>query len=323
MVFRSKKMSIIFMGSCSFSLSVLSYLEKRFPISAVYTAPPRPKGRGHKVQETCVHHHAQQKGYLVLTPTHFRDSDSVQAFYTLQPTVAIVASYGLILPQSILDIPKKGCVNVHPSLLPRWRGSSPVVSSLLAGDTKTGVSIMVMDAGMDTGPLLFQESVDIPHGIQADTLSDLLAQKGSQSLIRVLSPYLEGHVEPTPQESAGALIAKKIEKRDGVLRWSQGADALVRKVNALVGWPGTWGQFGPFSLKVLGARAIGPVDCDGRLGDLLSFQGQAAVLCAERSAFIPLKVQTLQGKTMAMDDFVRGHPPLLAKARLLDETGRF
>ncbi len=254
---------VVFMGSCPFALCILQALIKEFSVVGVFTAPPKPKGRGHIVHPTCVHDYADSVGIPVFTPSTFRHEDGVNDLKALKPDVAVVASYGLLLPQRVLDIPVLGCVNVHPSILPRWRGASPLVQPLLAGDGETGVAIMVMDAGMDTGPVLQQTRVLIPPRTTTAALTQMLAQQGAEVLCQVLPPYLSGHVHPIPQSTDGITYAPKITKEMGQLDWSNSAWTLLRKIDALQPWPGTFGVIGGQIIGFLQADAVGgrvPID---------------------------------------------------------------
>jgi methionyl-tRNA formyltransferase len=251
---------LVFMGSCGFALRIVQRIQQDFPICGVFTAPPRPKGRGYAIQRTCVHDYAESMGWPVWTPATFKDESAVADLRNLNPTVVIVASYGLLLPQCVLDIPRAGCVNVHPSILPRWRGASPLVYPILTGDTETGVAIMVMDSGMDTGPVLVQKYLPIVGRMTTAVLAEQLANMGAAALCKVLPDYLKGRLIPIPQSPEGGTLAPKIQKEMGLLNWSESAWTLLRKIDALQPWPGTWGMINGQKVTILQADAV---NCPG------------------------------------------------------------
>lgn len=301
---------MVFMGSCPFALRILQRLEKKFPIHGVFTAPPKPKGRGHVLTQTCVHDHAQSQGIPVYTPSSLRGDAVLAELKKLNPTVIVVASYGLLLPQSVLDLPRAGCVNVHPSILPRWRGASPLVYPLLMGESETGVALMRMDAGMDTGPILIQKRMNIPPRTTLADLSLTLAHMGGEALCEVLPDYLSGRIQPQPQATEGMTLAPKIHKEMGFLTWADSAFDLLRKIDALQPWPGTWGGIRDANLRFLQADAAeysGPET----VGSVVPWQRSWAVVCGSKSVFIPTLLRSPQGKTMDGETFMRGHSSLL------------
>ena len=321
---------VVFMGSCPFALSILQAVAERFSVVGVFTAPPKPKGRGHTICQTCVHDYADSLGIPVFTPSTFRHDDGVNDLKALNPDVVVVASYGLLLPQRVLDIPVWGCVNVHPSLLPRWRGASPLVQPLLAGDDETGVAIMVMDAGMDTGPVLRQTRVPIPPRTTIATLTQILAQQGANVLCNVLPDYLSGCLKPVPQSSEGVTYAPKITKDMGRLDWSDSAWMLLRKIDAFQPWPGTWGMIGGQKISIIQADASIVNDGDSGAhpredrvrndGDkfglasggcvsptIVPWGKSWAIVCGQHSVLIPKQVRSSNGKTMDAEAFLRGH----------------
>jgi methionyl-tRNA formyltransferase len=304
-------MKLIFMGSCEFSLSVLSILGQHYSFQAVFTAPARPKGRGHKLQTTCVQDYAETKGWPVYTPSSLREKGSQEVLRSFAPDVIIVASYGLLLPRDVLEIPVKGCVNVHPSLLPRWRGASPIIYPILKGDPQTGVSLMVMDEGMDTGPLFFKESIPLAEMITAPELSRLLAEVAAHALVDLLPLYVQGKVTPTSQPDQGITYAPKIKKQEGLLSWHEPAQDLERKIRALTPWPGTWGMVEKKRLFVLSAQVGAIKGGEYEVGTLLPWEKGMAIVCGDHSLLIPTKVRTEEGKTMDSASFVRGYLPAL------------
>jgi methionyl-tRNA formyltransferase len=234
-------MRVIFMGSPDFSVPILEALiEAGHEIAAVYAQPPRPAGRGQKEQPCPVHGAALEKGLSVLTPKNFKDEASQQEFAAFNADVAVVAAYGLILPKAVLDSPRLGCVNVHASLLPRWRGAAPIHRAILAGDTESGVTIMQMDEGLDTGAMIFRETVPITPSTTAELLHDQLAALGSAMIVTALDDLEAGRTQPEPQPEGGVTYAKKLERSEGRLDWNKTAPELERAVRAFNPWPGTW-----------------------------------------------------------------------------------
>lgn len=306
---------VVFMGSCPFALCILQALVGEFSIVGVFTAPPKPKGRGNVIHRTCVHDYADSLGIPVLTPSTFRHDDGVNDLKALNPDVAVVASYGLLLPQRVLDIPALGCVNVHPSILPRWRGASPLVQPLLAGDDETGVAIMVMDAGMDTGPVLHQTRMPIAPRTTIAALTQILSQQGAAVLCQVLPQYLSGHLKPVPQSPDGATYAPKITKDMGHLDWSDSAWNILRKIDALQPWPGTFGLIGGQTIGFLqadggdGTSDLGRTALDASVptGTIVPWGKSWAIVCGQNTLLIPKQIRSTNGKTMDAEAFLRGH----------------
>lgn len=244
-------MKLAFMGSPKFALPALRALHAEHEIAAVYCQPPRPAGRGHALTPCAVHVEADRLGLPVRTPSRLRtDQIEQQRFAALGLDAAVVAAYGLILPQPMLDAPSRGCLNIHASLLPRWRGAGPIQAAILAGDAETGVTIMQMEAGLDTGPMLLREAVPIGPDMTAPDLHDSLAELGARLILRALA---EKPV-PTPQPDADVTYAPKLTRADGRLDWTRPATELDRRVRGLLPWPGAWTELRGEPLKVLQAR---------------------------------------------------------------------
>ncbi|GAN68654.1 methionyl-tRNA formyltransferase [Acetobacter orleanensis] len=231
-------MRLIFMGTPDFAVPALHALHAAgHEIVAVYSQPPRPAGRGKALRASPVQQAAEALGLPVRHPEKLRKNEEEwAAFAALEADAAIVAAYGLILPQVMLDAPRLGCLNIHASLLPRWRGASPIQSSILAGDTESGVTIMQMEAGLDTGPMLLREAVPITAKTTATSLHDALSAMGGQLAVRVLAE----RPAPTPQPENGVTYAPMLTREDGRLDWSQSATALDLRIRALTPWPGTF-----------------------------------------------------------------------------------
>lgn len=234
-------MRVIFMGSPDFSVPILEALiEAGHEIAAVYAQPPRPAGRGQKEQPCPVHAAALHKGLRVLTPKNFKDENTQKEFAAFNADVAVVAAYGLTLPQAVLEAPRLGCVNVHASLLPRWRGAAPIHRAILAGDVKSGNTIMQMAKSLDTGDMLKKQEVTITPTMTAEELHDDLSSLGAEMISPVLDDLAAKRVQPEPQPEEGVTYAKKLERSEGQLDWQKTAVELERAVRAFNPWPGTW-----------------------------------------------------------------------------------
>ncbi len=239
------------MGSPAFALPSLHALHAVHEIAAVYCQPPRPAGRGHALTPSPVHAAAAKLGLEVRTPVQLRNDLAAQAeFAALGLEAAVVAAYGLILPQAMLDAPGRGCLNVHASLLPRWRGAGPIQAAVLAGDAESGVTIMQVQAGLDTGPMLISESVPIGPDTTAASLYDMLAALGARLVLRALAE----NPPPVPQPEIGVTYAAKLTRADGRLDWTRPVTELDRQVRGLLPWPGAWTALRGETLKVLAAR---------------------------------------------------------------------
>jgi methionyl-tRNA formyltransferase len=244
-------MRLAFMGTPEFAVPALRALHGAgHEVAAVYCQPPRPAGRGQAVRRCPVHVAADTLGLDVRTPARLRrDPEAQAAFAALGLDAAVVAAYGLLLPESMLASPRRGCLNIHASLLPRWRGAAPIQAAILAGDAETGVTIMEMDAGLDTGAMLLWQAVPIDPATTAGSLHDTLSEIGARLVLRALAE----NPTPVPQPADGATYAPKLTREDGRLNWTQPAAVLARRVRALNPWPGTFTSFGGETLKVLAA----------------------------------------------------------------------
>ncbi len=291
-------MRIIFMGSPDFAVPTLDALvEAGHEVVAVYTQPPRPAGRGKGERPTPVDERAGELGIEVRCPRSLRSEEEQQAFAELEADVAVVAAYGLILPQPILDAPMLGCLNVHASLLPRWRGAAPVQRAIMAGDEATGVTIRQMEAGLDTGPMLLKRAVEI-EGKNAAQLTDELAQLGAAMMVEVLADL--PRYEPIPQPEDGVTYAAKIKKEEARIVWSRSAEELVRHIQGLAPFPGAWFEVNGERTKVLAAQeATG----HGTPGEVLD--EQLTVACGN-GALRPLSVQRAGKSAMSVEELLRG-----------------
>jgi methionyl-tRNA formyltransferase len=295
-------MKLVFMGTPDFSVSILeSLLDAGHEVAAVYSQPPRPSGRGHKEQPSPVHAFAHARGIPVRTPKSLKSAEEQQSFAALEADAAVVAAYGLILPQAILDAPRLGCLNVHASLLPRWRGAAPIQRAIMAGDAATGITIMQMDAGLDTGAMLMSESILLLPDATAPWLHDMLAAMGARMIVAALERLDAGRLPAKPQPEDGVTYAHKLAKDEGRIDWSRPATETERKVRALNPWPGVWFDLGGERIKVLEAALV---PTGGHPGTVLD--EQLTVACG-KYALRPSKVQRPGKAAMTAAEMLRGH----------------
>ncbi len=245
------------MGTPEFSVPPLHALIKAgHEIAAVYSQPPKPAGRGQQLRKSPVHRAAEEMGIEVRTPKTLRDADEQKKFADLKCDAAVVVAYGLILPQAILSAPRYGCFNIHASLLPRWRGAAPIQRALLAGDSETGVTIMQMDAGLDTGAMLSKDQLPITAVTTAVTLHDALSEMGTRLIVQTLEDVAAGKLKPVPQPEAGATHAAKLTRDEGRIDWNKTAEEIDRQIRAFTPWPGTFFFLDKEPIKLLAAEII-------------------------------------------------------------------
>ncbi len=258
-------MRIIFMGSPDFSVPVLEALvSEGHDMAAVYCQPPRPAGRGKKDRPTPVHAKAEELGLPVRHPSSLKTPEAQAEFAALNADIAVVVAYGLILPQAVLDAPKRGCLNIHASLLPRWRGAAPIHRAILSGDAETGVCIMQMEAGLDTGPVLLERRTAI--GVEETTqhLHDRLSKMGSVAILEALDQL--DSLTPVPQSEEGVTYAQKIDKSEARVDWARPANEVDRQIRGLSPFPGAWTLLNNKRLKLLASRVVAG---DGAPGEVL------------------------------------------------------
>ncbi len=245
-------MRIIFMGTPDFSVPVLdALLNAGHDVCAVYCQPPRPAGRGKKDRPSPVQARAEAVGLQVRHPTSLKGEDEQAAVRDLNADIAVVVAYGLLLPQAVLDAPHRGCLNIHASLLPRWRGAAPIHRAIMAGDALTGVCIMQMDAGLDTGPVLLRRELAIEPNETTGSLHDRLSQLGAGAIVDALADL--DRLTPEPQPTDGITYASKIDKAEARIEWTQPADVIVRQINGLSPFPGAWTEAAGERIKLLQA----------------------------------------------------------------------
>ena len=313
-------MRIIFMGTPDFAVPTLRALhEAGHELVAVYSQPPAPAGRGKKLQPSPVHRVAAELGVPVLTPKSLRKPEAQAELAALGAEVAVVAAYGLILPQAVLDAPLHGCLNVHASLLPRWRGAAPIHRAVMAGDEETGVTIMQMEAGLDTGPMLAKAATPVEDKTTGELTAEL-AELGAHLMVEVLAGI--DRLTPQVQPAEGVTYAAKIDKAEARIDWTRPAAELVRHVHGLAPFPGAWCEIGGERVKLLKAEMVSPRaggDLSGnalpsrqahrgpRLRGGTVLDDRLTIACGA-GALRPLRLQRAGRPAMEVDDFLRGNP---------------
>jgi methionyl-tRNA formyltransferase len=298
-------LDFVFMGTPDFAAAILGGLVAAgHRLRAVYTQPPAPAGRGHRLQASPVQLLAERIGAPVHCPESLRDAAAQAEFAALRADAVVVAAYGLILPQPVLAAPRLGCLNVHASVLPRWRGAAPIQRALLAGDRETGITIMQMDEGLDTGPILLQRALPILPDTNAGELTEALAELGTRLMLEALDGVAGGKLTPRPQPEEGVTYASKIRREEARLDWRQPADALERRVRAFAPAPGAWFSGGGERIRVLKAQAESeaPNVPPGTVVD-----DRLAIACGN-GVFRPLRLQRPGRAALDADAFLRGFP---------------
>jgi methionyl-tRNA formyltransferase len=304
---------LIFMGTPEFAVPTLRALaEHGHQIAAVYTRAAKPAGRGMKLQPTPVEQEARRLGIPVLTPTTLKTAEAQQEFEARRADAAVVVAYGMILPQAILDAPKLGCFNLHASLLPRWRGAAPINRAIMVGDTESGVMVMKMDAGLDTGDVAMAERIAITDAVTAGDLHDALAPLGADLMARAMGALERDDLRLTPQSEVGVTYAAKIEKAEARIDWHKSAHVVLRHIHGLSPFPGAWCEMpieGETRVKILRCELAGSSGAPGELLD-----DRLTIACKDGAIRI-LELQRAGKQPMKADDFLRG-TPLKPPARL-------
>ncbi|MQX38453.1 methionyl-tRNA formyltransferase [Roseospira navarrensis] len=298
-------MSVVFMGTPDFAVPALEALAESHDVVCVYCQPPRPAGRGKKPRPSPVQRAAEARGLPVRHPATLKDPADRQAFADLKADVAVVAAYGLILPRPVLEAPRLGCVNIHASLLPRWRGAAPIHRAVMAGDPNSGLTIMRMEAGLDTGPMLLKRAVPLGPETTTGDLHDTLAALGGPLVLEALAGLEAGTLTETPQPDDGVTYAAKIDKAEGRLDWTRPAADLDRLVRGLCPAPGAFFDLEDDRLKVLKAAPV-PGRADAAPGTVLD--DRLTVACGEGSALRLERVQRPGKGPVEADAFLRGRP---------------
>lgn len=295
-------MKLIFMGTPDFSVPTLNALvAEGHDVVAVFTQPPRPAGRGKKEQKSAVHKAAEAHGIPVHTPKSLKTEDQLTLIQSMKADFAVVVAYGQILPQAILDAPRHGCVNVHASLLPRWRGAAPIHRAIMAGDQETGVCIMQMEAGLDTGPVISDARVSIDAGATTAALHDTLAELGAALINPALHGFASGEIEPQPQPQKGVTYAHKIDKSEAKIDWTAAASIIDQQVRGLYPFPGAWTLIGGERVKVL----AGTISERSGAAAGIAMDDALTIACGTDSYQITRAQRAGKG-AMDRDDFLRG-----------------
>lgn len=304
-------MRIVFMGTPAFAVpSLAALIAAGHDILAVYTQPPRPSGRGHRIQKSPVHQFADDHGLEVRHPDHFKAQNDKDEFISLQAEVAIVVAYGLILPKTILEAPTHGCLNLHGSLLPRWRGAAPIQRAIMSGDKVTGVQVMQMEAGLDTGPILLSETVPIAARETAATLSEKLSHTGAGLLPIALAALSREGLVPQPQAEDGVTYAHKITADEARINWSESAEEIDAHIRGLTPVPGAWtilhraGE--EVRLKI--SEAHPRADEAGETGKILRADADGVLVGTGNGALAVTRLQRPGKAAQDAETFLRGYP---------------
>ncbi len=303
-------LNVIFMGTPDFAVPTLArIIDAGHKVIAVYSQPPRPAGRGMARRLTAVHRFAERSGIEVFSPKSLKEPEEQTRFDAFDCDVAVIVAYGLILPRSILDAPRLGCFNLHASLLPRWRGAAPIQRAIMAGDEKTGVMVMRMEEGLDTGPICRSEPVDIHPDMTAGTLHDALAETGSGLIASALKDLELGVLTCEAQDETGVSYAKKIEKSEARIVWSRSASEVHNHIRGLSPFPGAWCEMARDGkiqrVKILNSEIIAQSGNIGVPGEVLD--DQVTLACGEGSIRLTC-LQRAGKKAMDTAEFVRGWP---------------
>ncbi len=307
---------LVFAGTPDFAAAHLRALLE-WPgceVIAVYTQPDRPAGRGKKLAASPVKQLALEHGLPVYQPLRLRDEAAQAELRALAPDVMVVVAYGLILPVAVLETPRLGCINVHASLLPRWRGAAPIQRAIEAGDTESGVTIMQMDVGLDTGPMLHTVRCDIAPDETGGSLHDKLAKLGTPALLQTLANLVAGRAQPQVQDDTLASYASKLDKTEAAIDWRQPADVIERRIRAFNPFPVCFGEIDGTRVKIL---KVTLVDGRGAPGELLA-DGGIRVACGDGRALVLLELQLPGGRALPVRDILNGHAALFAPGNRFD-----
>lgn len=300
-------MRIVFMGSPDFAVPSLQALSAQFDVVGVVTQPDRRAGRGRRMQAPAVKQRAEQLEIPCVQPVRIREPEAVSQVQEWKPDLIVVVAYGQIIRKDLLDLPPHGCINVHASLLPRWRGASPIQAAILHGDVQTGITIMQMDAGMDTGPIIKQRSTPIGPTETGGELWERLAPMGASLLLETLPDWIAGRIQIQPQTEADATYTSLLKKSDGELDWHHPAEQLARQVRAYDPWPRSYFQWKNFRIVVQKARAIEPGQTQTQTGRI-QVVDQFPVVTTSQGLLLLETVQPAGKRSMGADAFLRGSP---------------
>ena len=297
-------LNVVFAGTPEFGLPCLDALiQSKHHIKAIYTQPDRPAGRGRKLQASAVKEWALAHNISVYQPLNFKTSESVEELANLKPDVLIVIAYGLILPRSVLEIPRLGCINVHASLLPRWRGASPIQQAVLSGDAQSGVTIMQMDVGMDTGDMLCKIECPISDLDTAGSLHDRLASISAQPLLTTLDALASNQIQPEVQNNELVTYAGKINKEDALINWQDSAVTIDRLIRAFNPWPIAYAHLGEDILRIHQAQVV-DMECSQASGTIISLDKKGMLIATGAKALLVTKIQFPGAKAISVADWL-------------------
>ncbi len=311
-----KPLKIIFAGTPEFAAVALdALLASDHEIVAAYTQPDRPAGRGRKLRASEVKQLATRHGIPVFQPTSLKTAEVQAQIRQHAADIMIVAAYGLLLPGSVLDIPRLGCLNIHASLLPRWRGAAPIQRAILAGDAQTGITIMQMDEGLDTGDMLVKLDCPVSATTTAGELHDKLAKLGAEAILAAFQQLADNTLHATPQDNAQACYAKKIDKQEARIEWARPATVLDRQVRAFNPWPVAYTTLGEQTIRVWSARPLDSTT-SALAGTILALSADGISVACGESGLLLTRIQLPGGKPMAVDRVLNGHPELFTPGQV-------
>ncbi|MGD8784996.1 MAG: methionyl-tRNA formyltransferase [Thioalkalispiraceae bacterium] len=305
-----KNLKIIFAGTPDFAATALQkLLDEQYEIIAVYTQPDRPAGRGRKLKPSPVKALALEHKIPVEQPVSFKEEGALDKLASYQPDLIIVAAYGLLLPVSVLAIPKWGCLNIHASLLPRWRGAAPIQRAILAGDKETGITIMQMDKGLDTGDMLIKHSTPIHNDDTGGSLHDRLAELGGQAIVEALKLLEQNQLNPEKQDDSQATYAKKLSKSESDIDWSRTAEEIDRQIRAFDPWPGSQTRLDEKVIRIQAAQILDSLTED-QSGCILAYGKQGIDVQCGKGQIRITRCQLPGSRAMSINDLHNGHPDL-------------
>lgn len=299
-----KSLKIIFAGTPDFAASALAaVLNSHHQVVAVYTQPDRKSGRGKKISMSPVKELALEHNIAVEQPVNFKSEESLHQLASYQADVMVVVAYGLLLPQSVLDTPKLGCINVHGSLLPRWRGAAPIQRAIQAGDKETGITIMQMEAGLDTGPMLLTASLPITEKDTGSSLHDKLAEQGAQLLVKALDKLAENQLSPTPQDDSQATYAHKLSKAEAQLDWQLSANQLERTIRAFNSWPVAYSLIDENTVRIWQAK-VTETHSNATPGTILQANSDGIQIACGQGSLLLTELQLPGSRSMSVKDLL-------------------
>ncbi|MCH1559657.1 MAG: methionyl-tRNA formyltransferase [Alphaproteobacteria bacterium] len=298
-------MNIIFMGTPDFAVPSLKLLANNHNVLCAFSQPARPNGRGMKIKDSPVEKAAKDLNIQTLTPSSLKNDDVFSNFKELNPDIVVVVAYGLILPEKYLKIPKFGCINGHASLLPRWRGAAPIQRAIESGDKKTGSCIMLMEKGMDTGPVILSRSIDICQSDNAQRIHDKLSNITAEILIDAIKGYTIGNIDPVPQKEIDIKYANKIEKAEAEIDWEEGAKEIYNKIRAFDPFPGTFTFLHNNLIKIVSSR-LGNNTHESEPGTIIEVGKKIIVACGKKTTLEIVSLQKPGKKIISTIEFLNG-----------------